>query len=116
LVSLLDCRSYLKLYTTIPVSKLANFMEMSEADFRRSILSLKHRSTEQVWNGGASATDGDWASSSDVDFYIEGDMVHVAEHKVVKKYADWFIKHINKFDEIITDLGKSRNLALEAAN
>ena len=87
---------------------------MSEDEFRTSILALKHKSTEQVWNGGASATDGDWASSSDVDFYIEGDMVHVADQKPVKKYADWFIKHINKFDEIITDLQKSRNLTAEA--
>jgi len=25
-------------------------------------------------------------------------MVHVAEHKVVRKYGDYFIKHINKFE------------------
>ena len=34
-----------------------------------------------IFNGG-SATDGVWASSSDVDFYIDGDMVHVGETKV----------------------------------
>merc|ERR1740133_450555 len=100
-------RSYLKLYTTIPVTKLAGFLGWTEDEFRKSIWSLKHKSTEQVWNGG-SATDGVWASSSDVDFHIDGDMVHVAESKVVRKFGDFFIRHINKFDEIITDLHKSR--------
>jgi len=77
-------RSYLKLYTTIPMSKLADFLGWSEEEFQRHILSLKHHSTEQVWNGG-SATAGVWASSSDVDFYIDGDMVHVAETKTVRR-------------------------------
>ncbi len=45
-----------------------------------------------------------------MDFYIEGDMVHIAEHKVHKAYGDYFIKHINKFEEIITDLHKSRTM------
>ena len=53
---------------------------------------------------------GEWSSSCDVDFYIEGDMVHIAEHKVHKAYGDYFIKHINKFEEIITDLHKSRTM------
>jgi len=102
-------RSYLKLYSSIPTAKLAAFMGYDEATFHQKILSLKHKSTEQVWNGG-SATDGEWSSSSDVDFFIEGDMVHVGETKVVRKYGDFFIKHVNKFEEIITDLNKSRTM------
>jgi translation initiation factor 3 subunit L len=103
-------RSYLKLYTTIPTAKLANFLGWTEEEFTRNVLSLKHKSTEQVWNGG-SATDGVFTTGSDVDFYIEGEMVHVAESKVVRKFSDYFIRHINKFEEIITDLHTSRNLA-----
>merc|ERR1712224_1075219 len=79
-------RSYLKLYSSIPVSKLAHFMGYTEEEFRRKILSLKHKSTEQVWNGG-SATDAVWSSSSDVDFFIDGDMVHVGNTQVVRKYG-----------------------------
>ena len=37
-------------------------------------------------------------------------MVHVAETKTVRKFGDFFIRHINKFEEIITDLNKSRAL------
>jgi translation initiation factor 3 subunit L len=103
-------RSYLKLYTTIPMSKLAHFLGWDDEQLHKNIWSLKHKSTEQVWNGG-SATDGVWASSSDVDFYIDGDMVHVAETKVVHKFGDFFIRHINKFDEIITDLHRSRTMS-----
>jgi len=102
-------RSYLKLYTTIPTSKLAKFLNWSDERFRQEILSLKHKSNEQVWNGG-SATDGVWATSSDVDFYIDEEMVHVAESKVVRKFGDFFIRHINKFEEIIDDLNESRKI------
>lgn len=102
-------RSYLKLYTTIPTSKLAKFLNWSDERFRQEILSLKHKSNEQVWNGG-SATDGVWATSSDVDFYIDEEMVHVAESKVVRKFGDFFIRHINKFEEIIDDLNASRKI------
>ena len=92
------------------MSKLAGFLNVSEVDFKREILALKHKSTELVWNGGSSATGGEWASSSDVDFYIEGDMVKVASQKPVRKYGDYFIKHINKFEEIITDFQTSRTM------
>ena len=57
-------RSYLKLYTTIPMSKLADFLGWSEEEFQRHILSLKHHSTEQVNSrcGGARI----WPSMQDV--------------------------------------------------
>merc|ERR1712216_579654 len=70
-VSHTTIRSYLKLYTTIPTAKLANFLGWSESEFRRNILALKHKSTEQVWQGG-SAVDGMYTTSSDVDFYMTG--------------------------------------------
>merc|ERR1712166_797245 len=102
-------RSFLKLYTTIPTNKLGAFLGWSEQEFIKSIVSLKHKSRELVWNGG-SATSGIWASSSDVEFYIDNDMVHVNDPKVVRHFDEFFIKHINKFDEIVRDLNESREI------
>jgi len=58
-----------------------------------------------VWTGDA-PLNGDWAFSSDVDFYLDKDMVHITDTKVQRKYSEFFIRHIHKFDEIISDVSK----------
>jgi len=102
-------RSFLKLYTTIPTNKLGAFLGWTEDEFIKNVCSLKHKSHELVWNGG-SATSGIYASSSDVEFYIDDDMVHINDPKVVRHFDEFFIKHINKFDEIVRDLNESREI------
>ena len=47
-------RSFLKLYTTIPTNKLGAFLGWTEDEFIKNVCSLKHKSRELVWNGGAS--------------------------------------------------------------
>ena len=42
-------RSYLKLYTTMPLDKMAGFMEMSDEDFRNHLLAFKHKMKNVVW-------------------------------------------------------------------
>jgi len=53
-----------------------------------------------VWSGGPPIS-GKTAFSSDVDFYIDLDMVHIADTRVTRRYGEFFIRHINKFEEII---------------
>ena len=36
-------RSYLKLYTTMPLDKMAGFMEMPVEEFRNHLLAFKHK-------------------------------------------------------------------------
>jgi len=98
-------RSYLKLYTTIELKKLADFLEIDEKNLRTQLLCYKHKTRNVVWNAG-SPSNGEWASSSDVDFYLEGDMVHITDTKVTRRYTEFFLRHINKFDEIIADVTK----------
>ena len=38
-------RSYLKLYTTMPLDKMAGFMEMPVEEFRNHLLAFKHKVT-----------------------------------------------------------------------
>ncbi len=35
-------------------------------------------------------------------------MIHIADTKVTRRYGDFFIRHINKFSEIIKTLEKAR--------
>ncbi|CAG0896178.1 unnamed protein product [Darwinula stevensoni] len=93
-------RSYLKLYTTIPVAKIAAFLDMSEEDFVTHLLCFKHKMMNVVWTKGISGLDGEFLSGSEVDFYVDKDMLHIADTKVARRYGDFFIRQIHKFQEL----------------
>ncbi|XP_030839981.1 eukaryotic translation initiation factor 3 subunit L isoform X2 [Strongylocentrotus purpuratus] len=99
-------RSFLKLYTTMPVSKLAIFLDMSEENFRTKLLCFKHKMKNLVWTKGASGLDGEFQSASEVDFYIDGEMIHIADTKVARRYGDFFIRQIHKFHDLNRNLKK----------
>jgi len=86
-------RSYLKLYSTMPVAKLATFLDLKEEEFIPQLMCLKTK----MMNARSSDDEED---SLEVDFYIDGDMIHIANTKIERGYADYFIKQINKFDEL----------------
>lgn len=101
-------RSYLKLYTTIPVAKLANFLDVSEPAFASNLLCFKHKTRSRIWPGTGVLLDGRLASSSDVDFYIDKDMIHIADSKATRRYGDFFIRHIVKFSDLLHSFERSR--------
>eukprot|EP01120_Amphizonella_sp_Union-15-10_P005633 TRINITY_DN168_c0_g1_i3.p1 TRINITY_DN168_c0_g1~~TRINITY_DN168_c0_g1_i3.p1 ORF type:complete len:487 (+),score=98.39 TRINITY_DN168_c0_g1_i3:54-1514(+) len=103
LVLLPTIRSYLKLYTSIGLDKLAKFLEMDKEALRNHLLCYTHKNRTKIWRGGP-PLDGQWGSSSDTEFYIDGDMIHVVDTKVERRFGEFFIRHINKFDEIIGDV------------
>ena len=41
-----------------------------------------------------------FAKTPQVDFYIDKDMIHIADTKVARRYGDFFIRQILKFEEI----------------
>ncbi|GBP55920.1 Eukaryotic translation initiation factor 3 subunit L [Eumeta japonica] len=104
-------RSYLKLYTTLPLAKLAAFMSAvrggGERDAAREhaalaihLLCFKHKMKNVVWTKGPSGLDGKFQSGSELDFYIDNDMIHIADTKVAHRYGDFFIRKILKFEEL----------------
>lgn len=103
-------RSFLKLYTTIPTQKLSGFLDLDQKTFRTQLLCYKHKTRALLWTGGV-LLNGEWSLSSDVDFYLDKEMVHIADTKVQRKYSEFFIRHILKFDEIIGDVSKDKNTA-----
>jgi len=99
-------RSYLKLYTTMSLEKLAGFMDMPPEEFRNHLLAFKHKMRNMVWTKGTSGLEGEFQSGSEVDFYIDKNMIHIADTKVARRYGDFFIRQIHKFDDLNRGLKK----------
>ncbi|XP_064594734.1 eukaryotic translation initiation factor 3 subunit L-like [Liolophura sinensis] len=97
-------RSYLKLYTTLPMSKLATFMDLTDEELQTNLMCFKHKMKNVVWTKGTSGLEGEFQSASEVDFYIDKDMIHIADTKVARRYGDFFIRQIHKFEEITHNL------------
>eukprot|EP00270_Netrium_digitus_P006937 TRINITY_DN2000_c0_g1_i1.p1 TRINITY_DN2000_c0_g1~~TRINITY_DN2000_c0_g1_i1.p1 ORF type:complete len:535 (-),score=145.97 TRINITY_DN2000_c0_g1_i1:198-1802(-) len=92
-------RSYLRLYSSISLPKLATFLDIDEAALRTTLLTFKHK-THVVDADGSS----DSSNTADVDFYINNDMVHTVDAKVTRRFGDLFIRHIIKFEEVTLEL------------
>jgi translation initiation factor 3 subunit L len=103
-------RSYLKLYTTISVGKLAGLMEVEVDVLKAQLTNMKAKSSLVEWKGGSSALDGSETSVSDVEFVVDGENVTVHDVKPVKKNGDFFLRHIAKQNELLEDLGPAKPL------
>jgi translation initiation factor 3 subunit L len=64
--------SFLKLYTTTSISKLASFLELDEYTLRTTLLTLKQRARQPTTTPGRKVLDFEWVSAVDIDFYIDG--------------------------------------------
>ncbi|KAJ1569964.1 Eukaryotic translation initiation factor 3 subunit L, partial [Nowakowskiella sp. JEL0078] len=90
-------RSFLKLYTTLDIKKLAVFLNMTPEELRTQLLVFKHKTRQRGWESG-SVLDGEYESTADLNFYLKLDMIHIAETKIGRRMGEWFIRHINKFE------------------
>uniref|UniRef100_A0A2K6AMS4 PCI domain-containing protein n=1 Tax=Macaca nemestrina TaxID=9545 RepID=A0A2K6AMS4_MACNE len=97
---------FLKLHTTMPVAKLAGFLDLTEQEFMIQLLVFKYKMKNLVWTSGISILDGEFQSASEVDFYIDKDMIHIAYTKVARGYGNFFICQIHKFEELNRTLKK----------
>jgi translation initiation factor 3 subunit L len=96
-------RSYLKLYTTMGIDKLSAFLDIDAETLRTQLLIVKQKSRQQKWTSGT-LLEGEYVTTSDLDFCLKQDMIHIAESKVGRRYGDWFLRHINKFQDIIAGM------------
>ncbi|KAJ3043764.1 hypothetical protein HDV00_004170 [Rhizophlyctis rosea] len=96
-------RSFLKLYTTLGVDKLAAFLDVSPEEVRTLLLVFKHKTRQRRWENG-SVIEGEFGPTSDLDFHLKQDLVYIAESKVGRRVGDWFIRHINKFEDIVANM------------
>lgn len=112
-------RSYLKLYTTVDVHKLAGFLDGTgeqdgravTADEIRSRLLVNKQHSRQVRHDEGGLLDGDVVNSSDLDYAMIGvssdscvcvvcntdelqDLIQVSEAKVGRRLVDWYLRNL----------------------
>nr|OQO30977.1 Eukaryotic translation initiation factor 3 subunit L [Rachicladosporium sp. CCFEE 5018] len=87
-------RSYLKLYTTMDLTKLAGFLEVDSETLRGWLLVNKQRSRQIRHSGEGGLLEGEMVNSGDLDYAMEGDLIHVSEAKVGRKLVDWYLRNL----------------------
>jgi translation initiation factor 3 subunit L len=83
-------RSYLKLYTTIGIDKLANLLERKadEETLTKILLCYNHKTRGLAWASGGAAISGQMATYSDISFYVEN--VRSLLSFLSRMYTDYF--------------------------
>ncbi|KAF9473472.1 eukaryotic translation initiation factor 3 subunit 6 [Pholiota conissans] len=100
-------RSFLKLYTSLGAKKLANFLDADEEELVQEMMVMKQasRSISRVAGmEGTSLLEGQMITTSDMNFVIDENMVHIAESTIGRRYAGWFIKNTERTQKILDDL------------
>lgn len=98
-------RSYMKLYTTIKTSKLAQLCEMDEEGILDQLLCVVHKTRQMVCQPGGGPLSGDLQLCSEVEFFLDGDTVYIASQQPQRAVDEVFLEHIGKFQDILRKLG-----------
>jgi translation initiation factor 3 subunit L len=91
---------FLKMCTSISKAKLANFLKMDEETLETHLLNIKHKTRNRTNNGREPALDGEFKVNGEVDFFVNGDMVHMSEHVRPKRYSEHLVSEILKMDNL----------------
>lgn len=86
-------KSYLKLYTTMDLKKLAGFLETDPETLRGWLLVNKQRSRQVRWSEGG-LLDGEVVNANELDYALVGDLIHVSEAKVGRRLVDWYLRNL----------------------
>ncbi|GKT95708.1 eukaryotic translation initiation factor 3 subunit L [Colletotrichum tofieldiae] len=89
-------KSYLRLYTTMDLNKLAGFLEVKPDELRSWLLVNKQRTKQLRWTDHPSLLDGDLVNISDLDYAMQGDLIHISEAKVGRKLVDWYLRNLSR--------------------
>merc|ERR1712096_470402 len=95
--------AYMKLYTAITTSKLAALCEMDEEALRDQLMCVMHKTRQRVRRAGAreAPLDGETQSCSEVEFYLDGDMVHINSQREERPHSEVFLEHILKYQDLL---------------
>jgi translation initiation factor 3 subunit L len=99
-----NLRSFLKLYTSLPVAKLAAFHDQSETEFLPLLLSYKARMRQmERSNESESFSGGTYKSALDIHYYVENDTVLIDEAELQRRFETYFCNQIAQVCEIRQD-------------
>ncbi len=97
-------RSYMSLYTSIEVEKLASFNDMKVEEFIPWLLCFKHK-MRQLERGVDSNKDK-VGTALDIHYNVSGDVVHVDEAEKTRRFETFFMKQIQNNNDIMRQLEK----------
>lgn len=98
--------SYMKLYTAIKTSKLAQLCEMDEEGLRETLMCVIHKTTQRVRHRGA-PLEAEPQKCSEVEFYLDGDMVHINAQRYERPHTEVFLEQVLKFQDLLKKMGKA---------
>jgi len=98
--------AYMKLYTAITTTKLAQLCEMDEEALRDQLMCVMHKTRQKVRGAGA-PLDGEVQPCSEVEFYLDGDMVHINAQREERPHSEVFLEHIIKYQDLLKKMGKA---------
>ncbi|CAB9503313.1 factor 3 subunit L [Seminavis robusta] len=97
-------RSYMKLYTSVAVSKLAKFNDMEVDDFVPLLISYKYRMLQpEAPESNMFTDDATSKSALDIHYYLVEDLVHVDEAEKERRFEKYFVGQISQNAEILGD-------------
>ncbi|KAJ3914355.1 RNA polymerase I-associated factor PAF67-domain-containing protein [Lentinula edodes] len=100
-------RSFLHLYTSLTTEKLSSFLDLAEEEAIQEMMVLKQSSKSlsrivPVPQGSLLA--GEMISTSDLNFVIDDNTIHIAESTVGRRYAGWFIKNTERSQRVLDEI------------
>ena len=93
------------------VDKLAEFNKTDPESLAADLLMIRHK-TRQLKRTSASSgpSSGEWTTqSASTPFYIQKDVLHVAEFKQVDQYGKTFISSVMHYEDLIDDIRNIRS-------
>ncbi|PWZ03232.1 eukaryotic translation initiation factor 3 subunit L [Testicularia cyperi] len=98
-----NVRSFLRLYTTLGTDKLASFLEIDEEELVEMMMVMKNSTRSIRWTQGG-LLEGEVVNTSDLDFVIDTNMVHIAESRVGRRYGDWFLRNGTRMHDVLSNI------------
>jgi translation initiation factor 3 subunit L len=96
-----DIRAYMRLYSVMPVPKLSQFLDLEPDTLRTLLMCYKYKTRQLVQNIHGPPLEGVSTSCSDINYTLDGNMMHMIAQKSQKQYTDIFLQQIVKFQDII---------------
>ncbi|KAJ3853959.1 RNA polymerase I-associated factor PAF67-domain-containing protein [Lentinula lateritia] len=98
-------RSFLHLYTSLTTEKLSSFLDLAEEEAIQEMMVLKQSSKSLSRIVPVrSLLAGEMISTSDLNFVIDDNTIHIAESTVGRRYAGWFIKNTERSQRVLDEI------------
>ncbi|KAJ2082864.1 hypothetical protein H4R24_001256 [Coemansia sp. RSA 988] len=105
-------RSFLKLYNTMGLEQLSTFLDIDAAELRNQLMVYKQRCRQVRSANGTDLLNGEVTPTTDLDFALQDNLIIIAESRVGRRYADWFIRNANKMQDLINNLENRQKAAI----